>query len=43
MLAGLNKGRGQLEQPKKTRDWKAILIIALLLVVAAEPIWLIVR
>lgn len=43
MLAGLNQGRGQLEKPKKERDWKTIIIVALLVVVLAEVIWLIVR
>jgi len=43
MLAGLNQGRAQLEKPKKERDWKTILIVALLVVVLAEVVWLIVR
>ena len=43
MLAGLNKGREQLQKPKKERDWKTILIGALLAVVLIEILILIFR
>ncbi|HOW51392.1 MAG TPA: hypothetical protein PLV42_05025 [bacterium] len=43
MLAGLNQGRAQLEKPKKTRDWKTIIIVVLLVVVLVEILWLVIR
>lgn len=43
MLAGLNKGREQLQKPKKKRDWKTIFIVALVVVVLIEMLILIFR
>ncbi len=43
MLAGLNKGREQLQKPKKERDWKTIFIVALVVVVLIEILILLFR